>query len=1031
MRNLRFGPTLLITASLFGGTSWSAPSQAAPSHAVADHAAIHIQDLGIQKLKRLLREETGKKTEPELLFRLAELQWERSGISFRISEGRTTTIACLGYRESLRALIATTTRLIALRPTENLLSKAYFLRGRARIELEEDAAAETDLLILTSKFPGFEWWDSAEMALGDLYRKKERHREALLHYVRVESDAKSIHQPFALHQAAWSRYALGDLTGAIDGMAKECAFYRAKAKDPQEQRSSLAFLEAALGDIVFFSFESMNRKMPGATIAHAFERIRSLAPSTDLTAKMALKLARMLKAYALLPELEELKTLLRSQMPKQTETAEVALLIYQLHLERRDWARIPAIASEWKEFQAPDARARLEPVLRESLGALHARILKDPSSQKAKEWLEPLLTITGSLEALLGAGNPTALSAKYALAETLFDLGEYREAAKHYRELEISSSGESPAQGVSFAGLKKRRLSAELRAFEKEHLIPSPFRILPLSGSTAPATTEVNGAKRTELEFWAARCLQQPGMDTGFTLQALKLRYLLAKSRDERLSVLSELERFAGGNPGTPEAVAAAGVVLDTFSESQEWQLLVAAARRFQGLPWKDPHFQERLITVAENSELKALYRLREVPGNDVTLRRQAHACAERATLEPVRLECSLLEAQAWAKESDASEAEAILSRLIRSLMQTHAGDPRVQALLLSRSELRLKSGRMEEANEDLETYQRATGFQDTAMTGRLLQHHWFAGNWARLGSLLRDPLVCANEFRRSLCAPYQAARILIEKKDTSIPYAELYRNTLRMSASSRALWCLMALQRPRSTAFQDRLVLLQRLGHSWKDLPPALQLHFLPLLAERAGETMDSIRRTAPGIAPLRADPTAMERRVRLTGEIESSFGAVLTLPSIELKVRGLESLAQLHQTLLEELTRLQVPANLLEPLREKTAQLRQTQKELTLSRYEIRASKEEPDLGSILGSLEFTASLPVAYRKTWSEAANHGRGDALLQIASLLDSSLLKGAALLILGSPSEAAPLITEAPDSPARKILQRTLVRRGAP
>jgi hypothetical protein len=193
----------------------------------------------------------------------------------------------------------------------------------------------------------------------------------------------------------------------------------------------------------------------------------------------------------------------------------------------------------------------------------------------------------------------------------------------------------------------------------------------------------------------------------------------------------------------------------------------------------------------------------------------------------------------------------------------------------------------------------------------------------------------------------------------------------------------------------------------------------------------MDSIRRTAPGIAPLRADPTAMERRVRLTGEIESIFGAVLALPSIELKARGLESLAQLHQTLLEELTRLQVPENLLEPLKGKTAQLQATLKEITLSRYEIRTSREEPDLGSSLGSLEFTASLPVAYRKTWSEAANHGRGDALLQIASLLDSSLLKGAALLILGSPSEAAPLITEAPDSPARKILQQKLVRRSAP
>jgi tetratricopeptide (TPR) repeat protein len=998
----------LILAVLLGGPGPVRAGAAEKSEPhVVDRAALRMQEQSIAKLRRLVHEAAGTRSEPDLLSRLADLELERSGITFRISEGHANTGEGRIHRASLQAAVRTLSRLIALSPDGSLAPAAYFKRGKAASELGEDLSALRDLSLVVSKFPDFEWRDSAEMALGDLQRKREKHAEALTHYRRVEEMPESPHHPFALHQGAWSRYLLGEIPSALETLGKECAIWfrklDAKTAGPYpEKASSRAFLEVALGDAAFFSFEALNRKLPGASIEGSLRTLRELDRDGQHLGLMVLKLARMLKGYALGPELEALKTLLMHRHPSLPETSEVAILFYQLQLERRAWNRIPDIASELPKLRQPGIRSRLEPVIRESLSALHALVTRNKDSSARMELVKPLITVTDSLNGLLGSGNPTVLSAQYALAETLFDLGEYREAARRYASLE-TPAGQHPAP--TRHSLIERRLSAQFRAWEKEGRLPGPFKVVKL----ASPSMVLNETHRAELSKWAEEALQTTPLPSGFEIEALKILYQLSQTHAERFAVLERLEQFALARPGTPEGTSATGIVLDTLSDSGEWDLLAASARRLGS--WN----------IAENAELKALLASSE----DAESLNRARTCLARATLPSVRRECSIAEARALIRTGDRKEAEARLSQLLLN----HPEEPRVQAMLLTRADLLMKSGRIEEAGRDLEAYQKMTRFRDTEMTLRLLQHHWFSGNWTHLQSLLTDPLACANEFRKSLCAPFEAARALMEGRDAKTPYLALYRNTLRAPENARALWCLMALTRPRTLAFQDRLVLLQRLGKSWNALPPNLQLHFLPLLRERAGDAMESIRLTAPGIAPLRPDSAAILRRVELVREIEGAFGSLLVLPSIGLKTRGVEELVRIHQTLLDGLKQMQVPPGELTPLQEKIANLQQTLRQLSALRYELRRDGDVPPLPELLLSSEFTSALPPEFRDPWARSAQRGRGDALLQVASILDSDLLRGAALLVLGSPSEAAPLIQEAPESSAKRILQKSLLPGG--
>jgi hypothetical protein len=466
---------------------------------------------------------------------------------------------------------------------------------------------------------------------------------------------------------------------------------------------------------------------------------------------MAVKLARMLKAYTLSSELEELKSLLLKNHPSLLESSETAILLYQLHLERRAWSKIPEIALELPQLPFPDLRSRLEPSIRESLTSLHALIARNKSSTERHLLVAPLTSLTDSLETLLGVDHPTALSAQFALAETLFDLGDFEDASRRYLKLETSK----PDPSWNQARVRLRRLSAEYHAFKKKHWIPAAFRILSLRSKTLEATP-IHRDHQAALRRWTEEVLATQGIEPAFELEALKLEYQLNSRADRRMESVVRMRDFATRQYQTPEGAVAAGVVLDTLSDSEEWALLSDTARVFLTRSWKAPRFDLQLKHIAENAELKAISTLQD----DAEILRRALNCMARATQPSVHLECALLRAAALQRSGKITEAETLISNLI----ETHPEDPKVLHLLLDRSDLKRREGRLSDSTSDLERYQHITGFKNPLLTRKLLEDHWFSGNAGSLKALFNNPRVCGNEFRKSLCAPFRAALLLDEE---------------------------------------------------------------------------------------------------------------------------------------------------------------------------------------------------------------------------------------------------------------------------
>ena len=272
-------------------------------------------------------------------------------------------------------------------------------------------------------------------------------------------------------------------------------------------------------------------------------------------------------------------------------------------------------------------------------------------------------------------------------------------------------------------------------------------------------------------------------------------------------------------------------------------------------------------------------------------------------------------------------------------------------------------------------------------------------------------------------CSRYQLTAALDSNRPGN--YQHAFRNTIKAEKEARALWALQCLVDPKKLPFQDRLILLQRLGSSWEALPAELQIHLQSILVERTKATLSSIRVSAPGIAPLHADQESIERRMRLLQEVDQSFSKITKLGWIEIKKTGIDELATIFERVITDLRGIHAPEELLTPFKQKQTDLKDASKKL-----EAMAFHFKPVSGNPLLSAQVSELIPERLRNEWNRAVQNRERDFLLFLAGDLgaNATVVKGLILADSGAPSEAWALIETAPESPLKQSAILNFVRR---
>ena len=611
--------------------------------------------------------------------------------------------------------------------------------------------------------------------------------------------------------------------------------------------------------------------------------------------------------------------------------------------------------------------------------------------------MTPLVSLTRSVESVLGTAHPSSLRARYALAETFFAIEDFSRASKEYAALlTLPPLPDSPGVNPDAKGIRIRWISSRYRELAARKLLPgilSPLKIPDPLRPLAPA-------EREEITAWmkAVRSVQDAdGPMRSFLLAAAKLDYLFF----DREGALRALTALASSSPSAPEGLEAASLALDTLVATGDWARTRELGAQLEALPFSSKDFTARVRTLIEGATLRSLQEGRIARGEL---------------------------AQAEEELSGASSQEG----------------------LLLRAEVRTRLGKLADAAGDLAEHQRNEQYRDSTRNRRLLELTWMSGDPAGLRSLLQNRAVCG-EPNRNLCEVLRTLPLLEGTGGGKVSYLEAFRNTLRSAPGARALWCLIALEHPGRIPFQDRLVLLERLGQSWEKLPPRIQLHAGPILITRASAAIDSLIRMAPAIAPLKARAASIERRMRLTRDLERVVAKASTLGWDEIRQNGASSLRTLYTRLHSDLKAIQTPEALLKPVEARLAALGPDEASAVIKQNKTSAKTEpealsdstpesipDPSDESLLLSKEIRASLPAALWDQWEKIAGDAGDPALnprlktarlLELADNLHSGasaeavmrVLKGAILALNGAPSTGLSLMASAPDSPLKKAM----------
>ncbi len=1024
--NLSLLHALLILASPTAAHASDAPVDAAVTDAkLTDLAALSIQDQSITKLKKLLHQYKGSPQEADLLSRLADLTLQRSGITFRISEGTSVKSKSPLYMNSLLEGIRVYSELLKKFPNYSGAAAAIFKRGKAYKELGKIKEATLDFQELDQRFHDFESLDSALLDLADFAQDANHHAEALIYLAKIEKIAGSEYYPVALHRTAWSHYNLKQYPSAIDYLQKEINFYFDRLT--ANSHAETAFLEGAFNDLALFEFETFNQKTTSGSMAPVLDLIQKLDRNQHYFGTTVAKFSKLLKAYALHQDLQNLGHELMKRNIQSPQASEVALLLFQFHFERREFNHLGSILTDLNQMRkaAPNAELdrKIEVALSNSLTELHRLVIKNKAATELGTLLRPLTSLTESVSDLLGKENATALLAKYSLAETNFELGNFKQATLDYLELlNPAYAAVLSSKKLTTSSLTLRLLASRFQEIKNEHLIASPM-IIRKASDPVSATSKVQLALIQEWTDWVHTSMrdlkpkapvEEQQSWISFTLEAYKLGYEYL-NRD---TSMTGLEKFAFDFSQEKESETAISIVLDTLSLSQNWEGLYALAERINAThPWKAPAFAKKVQEMRADTFLKITLKTED----PALLLARSTSCLNEFEHSSISQECHILKAKSELKLNHLKEANDEITHLLSEVKDIK----KRESLLLLRADARTQLGQMSLALADLTEYQKLTHFEDSKITQNLLQYYWFKRDQKHLSEIISNSEACKSK-SEDFCDSYRVVQLLESGSQKHPAYTAEFKNTIKAPKGQIAIWALLALEQPKKLPFQDRLILLQRLAGSWENLDPFFQIHLFPVLQDRVKDALESIRLSSPGIAPLTSTPESIERRMKLTQDIDATFAKIMRLNWIELKIKGASELSEIYQRLLDDLRGIHTPENLLTPFVQKLAETKKAVQDLknmsmTFPARSIASMQSPQDL---LLSAEIKKEIPVHLWDEWKTGVMNNQRDYLFYLLSLMEtsapvlkanSSAIKGLALLTGNAPTEAYELIRAAPES----------------
>ncbi len=911
---------------------------------VVDRVAYSYQQKAIGKLRKLAeKEDAHGRPNPEILIRLARLEQKTGDIAFRVAHEEAyqtkRPLNLKHYKALLRSNVQTWTDFIRYFPDRPETPEAYLGRAQVYEGLEDNKAAYSDFATATKKYPGYRDIDKLYLILAE-YASEMKNPNETIRYLRMIKNRKANRNyGYILTKLAWSYYDLGQPDESLFYVEEYAKFYGSKVvrgNAPSQGSSDLSISDNLLVDAAQIVLMGMESGKAGYSLPMAYDRFSSLAKmskSKEVLREMILDFAKQLRIKKYDDKLLTFRDIVAKKEGATQATQELVALVceYQYVTHKYGDLKLSAqyIVEMFKTVKDPKLFKWTQAFLLETSTKIQKFISTNKGSTQSTEKLnEVLVALTRSAIFITEEADDVRLGLQFNLAEALSGQKSYTEALVHYlwvfqKSLRDSSLAKKNQINPWTVGLK----AVAIRYNELRNSKVFPVELVARSVESGPQVPMDSKVK--EWIDWVAQLRELPEAKDP-KINELDLYWFEANRAIYAFksveSSVKNLEEFAKKMPNSSYAIPSAGLVLDTWIASSDWEKVDALSSDFSEVDaWKKTGLAPRIQKASEDSRYKMLEELYNKQKYEAILEKTAVQEKTFGRSER-RLDWLNVVARSAIALKREGSANQYLSEIVNSGQASNYYLPAIQM----RAQLQENGLNFQRARQDLTLYldlaekpqyRNKVSNEDRAlMIKKLAFLSWIEADFESLKKWSAHPLFCKTY--PSDCDQYHAMIDFheLDLKNSGRRFASAsnaYVPKAQTVEANPTVWNLLTLEKEdrlwTRNQFVSKLDLIRKIGAGWHQLDPLVAFTLTARVNRVVPVGFQRLRKLVRDSVPMQADQAVIGKRIEMIKQIEALATQLLsTLPLLGIHRSVLEETAKMYDDLSNDLLGLSKSAGL-----------------------------------------------------------------------------------------------------------------------
>ncbi len=903
-----------------------------------DQVAIESQEIGINRIKKLLKKHKHSSKKSILLERLAEAYQTKASIEFRIAHAKAhysgKKVHLKNYKQTLNNAVSIYSQLIREFPSYPAIDRAYFFRGKAYEELDKKKKAKSDYIHLVNEFPYTSESTSAYMSLANFAIDDNHHREAVKYLHKVEERPETPHYSFALHKLAWSYYNLKEIKKSVDYIEQHIGFYRLKKKEQQVLTSAdEAILENSFNDLTLFYLDGFEQKVKNFDLESTAKYFSDISDAKNL-GKMNLRFSKLLRAHGHDSSLISWKNLIFEREPKLPETLEIILTVYEHERDKKRFKNLTSLTKDIVSFYNKNKKEieenkeilkvykKSQNTLISSANELQKLIIKNKKATKVKELSNVLAAVYDSFTKIVLPTDPRVPGVHYNLAETLFEIKDFKNSTTHYRWIVDSWKKDWENQ-------KQLNLHiASLKSISSRYEVLNTLKFIPKAIKPKSIRDDENGDLKEEIKEWVSwidfhqkrflstkrlrKKVSQQNQEEfrNFQFEAFRTLY----SQNQITNAIKRLREFADNYPKNKFAIPSAGLVVDTYVTSKDWPTVHETSTHFLNEnSWKKTKFHKKLFSIAADSFYKMIESY-YAAGEKEKVLEESKTFLENYSADPRSQDALYMAAKAALDLEEVNTGEKYLSQLIKKFPKSK----NTTEALLARAQMKERRYELNDSANDLLTYleksPELSKSKKEELHEKIVRLFWIDNKLTNSKLFDKSKTYCKGKMSDD-CKKYRLTIDFItlkENKTSKKEFKKLFKNAQKDQKEFRPYWAAQAIKGMDHYGFRDRLLLVRILMGRWSELDPKIQIVMMPELSKLIPLIFEKNRKILNRINPLKGTESSITRRVGILKEVEKTATKAMRLPWAQVKVELVKELALYYQDFSKTLSQLPAPKGL-----------------------------------------------------------------------------------------------------------------------